>query len=318
WKKENSELGCNFVFTNFDHEIKNKLKNHFQGKQNYLGSIFGETILFDRINFFGECTYLKTFSFIFGSGITFFKNFSSSIAVRNYSPYLHNFYGKPFHENSEMMNEFGICNVNCYKIKNFHITLSGDYFFFPKPTHKVSTSQQGKEKILKIIYQFNKKDSLALQIKDKTQKDVKGKILSDFFTIQLSGQKSIGNFSFLSQMVGSINNLKKGKGLGLLETLKYKLQNFDANIFLGTTFTNGTKIYLREPTMKFCGMKSKMFNIPMLLFGGILGYKLKNNLSIEILYNFSYAYRDEKIGSGYDKVKKKFKNFIQMQMIYDF
>ena len=316
WHKDNSVFGCNFIYTYFDHEIENKSKNQFQGRKNHIGSIFGETILFDRLNLFGEFTYLKTFSFISGSSLTFLKNITSSFLFRNLSPQLHNFYGKPFHENSTQNNELGICNVNSLKIKKLNATLSWDYFHFPQPTQKIRTSQHGLEKVLKVIYQFNKKDFISLVCKDKNKKSVHEKILSDVMTMRVSGQKGLGNFIFVSQLVYRIDRRKKDYGVGFMETMKYQYRNFNANIFLGTIFTRGVDIYLRTPTMKFCGIRSQKFNIPMLTYGGVVGYKFRCGLQIEFLYNFSSVYKGNKIGIGMDEIDGRKKNFFQLQIVY--
>ena len=61
-----------------------------------------------------------------------------------------------------------------------------------------------------------------------------------------------------------------------------------------------------------------MFNIPMLLCGGVMGYKFGRGFQMEILYNFSYAYKGDKIGVGDNEIEKGTKNFIQMQIVYDF
>lgn len=318
WKKDNTEIGCNFVYNVFDHEIKNKSKDHFQGNKNYIGSIFGETILFDRFNIFGECTYLKTLSFIFGGNVTLLKNFSSTILFRNYAPYLHSFYGKPFHENNEIKNEIGVCNINFFQIQNLQITLAYDYFYFPQPTYKIYTSQHGVEKIFKITYNFNKYDFLSVRLKDKSKENNLEKKISHLGSVQCIGKKSFGKISLTTQIILGINYLKRDRGWGILETLQYKLNKINMNIFLGMTLTEGVRVYLREPMMKFCGCKSKMYNTPMLLCGGIIGYKFQNNLNLEVLYNLFYAYGNDSVGSGLDRIEGKYKNFIQMQMIYNF
>ncbi len=304
WKKDNSEIGWNLVYTHFDHEINNESKYKLQGKENYEGSVFGETILFDRLNLFGEFTYLKNFSFILGSSLTFVKNITSSFLIRNISSHLNNFYGKPFCENSVGKNEFGICNVNLFKIKKLNITLAWDYFYFPYTIPK----ELGLDRILKLLYSFNKRDYLSLKIQGKNKKNYKT-------TIQLEGQKNIVNFFFISKVIYKVDKLKKNYGLGFLETVRYKLQKFNADIFLGTTFTEGVKIYLREPMVKFGGIKSKMFNIPMFVCGGLIGYKFSKNFQLEMLYNFSYVLKGKTIDSKDNMIEKKMKNFILIQII---
>lgn len=310
WRKGDTEIGCNLVYTCFDHEIRNK-SDQFQGRKNYEGSIFGETILLDRLNLFGEFTYLKSFSFVLGSALTFLKNITSSFLVRNLSPHLNNFYGKPFRENNKGENECGVCNVNYFKIKKFNITCAWDYFYFPQ------LKQKGLEKICKVIYFFDKRDCISLQVKDKDKKNVHKQVLNHT-TVQGEVKKRIGNFFFISKVVYKVDKLKKKYGLGFLATVKYKFLRFNADIFGGTTLTEGINIYLREPMLRFCGIKSKMFNIPMLLCGGVVGYKFGRGFQMEILYNFSYAYKSDKTGLGDNEIEKGTKNFIQIQIVYDF
>ena len=49
-----------------------------------------------------------------------------------------------------------------------------------------------------------------------------------------------------------------------------------------------------------------------------MGYKFGRGFQMEILYNFSYAYKGDKIGVGDNEIEKGTKNFIQIQIVYDF
>lgn len=158
-KNRRLQLGATSLYTRFDQywQRNYQLYNQFEfnGRQNVVGSIFGE-YSWQNINFFAEAARSSSGgkAIVAGSLLALSNNLDLSLLVRRYERNFHSFYGTAFAEGSRPVNEQGVYwGLKYQPTQDFLFTAYYDRFYFPWLRYRVDAPSEGHEYLIRANYQ---------------------------------------------------------------------------------------------------------------------------------------------------------------------
>lgn len=325
---DQSEIGLNFVLTNFSNKIepKNDLEYKFKGKENYNIGLFNK-LLYRNFNIFSELATCKNNSFagIIGTIINLSSIFDITLLTYYYSPTYFNFYGNPLRYNSPN-NEYGFRFGSLLSL-TYYSKLSGSigYFCNPKETFKNDFSINGYEYNIIFSHSFSRYHNMIIKFRNKKKYNKSiNEILNNKYNLKFNVKNIFDYLQLNSQMIINKFVSEESKyGFGISETITFtQLKPYILSGFVEyLNIDNDTKLCLFEKNVLFANY-FKMFNFPQFKTGIILGYKAKNGFRLECKYSCIYALKDNNekndditIGSGLNEIKDNVKNEISFQIM---
>ena len=335
-RKGTLQLGATALYTRFNRNRKPlpRLYNlyAFSGRQNMVGSLFGE-YLWQNFSFFGEAARSQS------GGHALFGGFMASLTpqidlsflYRNYSPNFHSFYGTAFAEGGLAVNEKGVYWGLQYKpLQSLRFSAYMDVFQFPWLRYRVySPNTSGYEWLLRASYQPRRDLQLYAQVREEakainSQQKTPSRQLAEGikrnYLLNLQFQ-AFPWLSLRSRVQWSSYQLEgqQTRGFVLLQDISWERKSVELSgrlaLFETDDYANRQYVYEKDVLWAF--------SIPAYYGKGlrqylILRYKINEPLTLWLRWARTYYNDRESIGSGTEKIAGSQLNQFKAQLRWSF
>lgn len=330
-KNKRLQLGATSLFTRFSQDWQRRPQLYsqfdFKGKENLLGSIFGE-YTWQNIHIFSEIARSQSsgMGIVAGTMIALTSQLDFAFIGRRYDRNFHSFYSTGFGEGSQTINEKGIYwGIKYQPLKQLIFNGYFDRFAFPWLRYRVGAPSSGHEYLLRVNYQPKKTLLLYAQLREEV-KEINSNLspntrtplpgIKRNYLLNLDFSPAL-SFSFRSRVQWSnyeINN-QYTTGYALVQDLnwQWKRLKLSGRIALFDTEDYNNRQYVYEKDVLWA------FSIPAYYGRGVRNYllaqyKINRNFTVWLRWARTHYTEREEISSGNEKIMGSSLNQVKTQI----